>query len=108
MSFRSSGRRWRKKKAGTFRFRPLCCLELALQRVFADLDFNFLTLGTLSTFDVPHEVRAVVGPDCAVLPSCEPSRSCRAIDAGIQSTRVEAERIRNTQRRPLSCSLLGG
>src|SRR5881394_4100180 len=56
---------------------------------------------------MPHEVRTVVGPDRAILPTGEPFGSPRIVDTRIEAASVEAQRIRNAKVNPLSFPVLG-
>src|SRR4030095_508734 len=84
------------KKARRISPPGLFCLSvLPSQRIRADLEFDFLALDALSTFDVPHEVGSVVRPDRAALPALEAgSGRSRVIVAGIQAASVEGQRRR--------------
>src|SRR5687768_13212674 len=67
----------------------------ACQRIGPHLELHQLALGPLAAFDVPHEVRAVVGVERAALPA-----AVGVVDAAVEPAGVEAERIRNAQRHP--------
>src|SRR5262245_25034161 len=69
---------------------------LSGQRVGTHLELHEFSLRALPSLDVPHEVRAVVGVERAPFPTC-----IRIVDASVEPARVEAERIRHAQRRPL-------
>src|SRR5687768_11615294 len=68
----------------------------AREGVGPQLEFHQLALGALAAFDVPHEVRAVIRIEPATFPA-----AVRIVDASVEPARIEAERIRHTQRRPL-------
>src|SRR4051794_17100648 len=82
----------------------LSYLNLTSERIRSDLEFNFLALSAFSAFDVPHEMRSIVGPHCAILPACESRRCVWIVNTGIQSASVEAKRERNAHRDPGSGS----
>src|SRR5215831_1384740 len=57
---------------------------------------NDLPFGTLSAFDVPDEVRTVVGPETTSLPVCR----IGIVDTSVHTARIETERIRNAEMDP--------
>src|SRR5438094_737113 len=66
------------------------------ERIGPDLELDDLALRTFSAFDVPDEVRAVVRVERTTFPT-----GIRIVDAAVEPARVEAERVRHAQRRPL-------
>ena len=60
------------------------------ERVGTNLEVDHLAGCPLTTLDVPVEVAAVVGPESAALPP-----RVRVVDAPVQTTREEPERIRD-------------
>src|SRR5262245_34616454 len=79
----------------------VCRFSLAGQRIRANLELDDFALRSLSAFDVPHKVRAVVRPERAALPAGESSGRIGVVDAGVHTARIEAERIGNAHRDPL-------
>src|SRR5262249_15180915 len=75
-----------------------CCSgpSLSSQWIRSHLEMNDLPLGTLSAFDVPDEVRTVVGPETTSLPVCR----IGIVDTSIHTARIETERIRNAEMDP--------
>src|SRR5438552_12517132 len=72
-------------------------IKLPRQRIRADLELHDLALRALSAFDMPDKMCPVVRVKRPALPS-----GASVVDAPVHAARVEAERIRDAQRRPLA------
>src|SRR6267142_3493114 len=70
---------------------------LPSQRVRPNLEVHDLPFCTLTAFNMPDEVRAVVRPQSAAFPS-----AVRVVDAPIHAARVEPQGIRYAELDPLS------
>src|SRR5215831_3654981 len=69
---------------------------LMRQRIRTKLEFHELALSTFAAFNVPHKVSAVVRIQRTAFPS-----GADIVDAGVQSARIEPQRIRNAEVGPL-------
>src|SRR5262245_22515271 len=77
-------------------FPPYPPLSLAREWIRPHLELHELALGPLTAFDVPHEVRAVVGVERATFPA-----GLWIVDAAVEPARIEPQWIRHAQSRPL-------